>query len=278
MNTPRLFALALVAAALIAAGCGGGSPGAAARRTPSGGGHAIESPTVKRMKQVPAGEAAGRLPTPSSTKVHDPGLLHAAFASAESMWDAEFASAGARYQHAKLTFFHTTVRTQCGKQSRETGPFYCPPSHGVYLNTHFFDALAHAYGLRSGFAAGYITAHEVGHHVQQLLGVHERVALENRLDPGGANGRSVRVELQADCYAGVWLHAVSRAGELSHADVEDILRAATVVGDDFQRNRAGVDLAPETWTHGSSAQRVHWVTVGLERGLPSACDTFAPAG
>jgi predicted metalloprotease len=145
----------------------------------------------------------------------------------------------------------------------------------VYLNTDFFDALAHAYRLDSPFAPGYVTAHEVAHHVQQLLGVHGRVAAANAQDPAGQNARSVRVELQADCYAGVWLHAVARAGELSQDDVSDILTAAAIVGDDYQRNRAGRELAPETWTHGSSEQRVHWVTTGKLSGLPGDCDMFS---
>jgi predicted metalloprotease len=274
--TGRTLAALLLAAACLASGCGGGSNGASAKQTATSRPQArpgpFENPAVNQMSVVPAG--AAQLPAAGSTAVHDPGQLHAAFASAESMWHDEFASAALTYQHAKLAFFHTTVRTQCGEQSRETGPFYCPPSHGVYLNTHFFDALARQHGLSSGFAAGYITAHEVAHHVQQLLGVHGRVAAANQSDPSGANARSVQVELQADCYAGIWLHMVSRRGELSQADVQDILTAATVVGDDFQRNQAGAELAPETWTHGSSAQRVHWVSVGLERGDPAACDTF----
>ena len=191
------------------------------------------------------------------------------------MWDREFDPSGMRYQHAQLAFFHSTVRTKCGEQSRETGPFYCPPAHGVYLNTTFFDGLARQYELRSGFAAGYITAHEVAHHVQELVGLLGRVHAADASDPDGANARSVLVELQADCYAGVWLHTVSARGELSEADVQDITTAATVVGDDFQRNQAGAELAPETWTHGSSAQRVQWVMTGLREGLPSACNTFA---
>jgi predicted metalloprotease len=275
------FVALLLAAAV--GGCGGGDdpPPPAAAASPSATGEAatsgaepkIEAEEVAKMPEVPVG-AAGTLPAPVSAKVHDPGLLHTAFESAETMWNREFDAAGGSYEHAKLVFFHSTVRTPCGEQTRETGPFYCPAAHGVYLNTAFFDVLAQKYGLSSGFASGYITAHEVAHHVQELLGVHRRVAAADASDPAGANARSVRVELQADCYAGVWLHTVSARGELSEADVKDITTAATVVGDDFQRNQAGVELAPETWTHGSSAQRVQWVMTGLQRGLPAACNTF----
>jgi hypothetical protein len=162
MRTRRI-AIALVGAAL-AAGCGGGDDTAAQTATPSASAEAtataIEDDAVARMDEVPSGTATS-LPAPQSAKVHDAGLLHDAFASAESMWNQEFSSAGVRYQHAKLAFFHDTVQTPCGLQSRETGPFYCSPSLGVYLNTRFFDALARQYGLSSGFAAGYITAHEV---------------------------------------------------------------------------------------------------------------------
>ncbi|MDA0160041.1 neutral zinc metallopeptidase [Solirubrobacter ginsenosidimutans] len=273
------------AALLILAGCGGDDTQTAATPTPTPTATetatptptaeaAIEADAVAKMPEVPVG-AVGTLPPPASAKVHDPGLLHTAFESAETMWEREFGAAGSRYQHAKLVFFHSTVRTKCGEQSRETGPFYCPADFGIYLNTTFFDGLARKYALQSGFAAGYITAHEVAHHVQELLGVHQRVAAANASDPAGANARSIQVELQADCYAGVWLHTVSARGELTEADVQDIVTAATVVGDDYQRNSAGAELAPETWTHGSSADRVRWVLTGLQQGLPSACNTFA---
>jgi predicted metalloprotease len=232
---------------------------------------APEPAYVAKMPQVPQGTQESLDSLPAG---HDAGFLHAAFRSAESVWEREFSSAGAPFQHGQVSFFHTTVRTPCGEQSRETGPFYCPADHGVYLNTEFFDALARSFGLQSRFAAGYVTGHEVGHHVQQLVGTLQRVAAANQTDPDGANARSVQTELQADCYAGIWLHTVSAAGQLTDADVADILRAAAVVGDDFQRNQAGVDLAPETWTHGSSAQRQHWLSVGLREGRPAACDTF----
>jgi len=262
----RCTALAFVVCA-VAAGCGGGDDSPAA--TDRGD---LESPAVARMPATPAGAAAGQLPATRS--LASPEFLRAASDSAQSLWRRTFDAAGLDYQPARLTIFHTAVDTACGHQTAQTGPFYCPASHGIYLNTDFFDALGRTFGLRSPFAPGYVTAHEVAHHVQQLLGLHGRVAAANAEDPDGANGRSVRVELQADCYAGIWLHSVARAGQLTQADVEDILRAAAVVGDDFQRNRAGAELAPETWTHGSSAQRVHWVSVGKDSGRPADCDTF----
>jgi predicted metalloprotease len=262
--------LALVAALAVACGGGSSSDSDTGTATPAPTATATLEPSqADQMPAAPQGQAD------SVGKVHDAGLLHDSFASAESLWDHQFQAVGGHYQHAKLTFFHNTVRTPCGEQSRETGPFYCPPDHGVYLNSLFFDALAHAYKLSSGFAASYIVAHEVGHHVQELLGTLRRVAAADQQDPDGANARSVQVELQADCYAGVWLHSVSAAGELTEADLNDILTAAAVVGDDFQRNQAGAALEPESWTHGSSAQRVHWLSVGIKDGKPGSCDTFA---
>jgi uncharacterized protein len=231
----------------------------------------IDNPSVRRMQASPAG--AEPVTAPSSPT--DPAFLRAAFDSAQALWRQKFEDVGARYDPARLVLFHTLIHTRCGTQPAHTGPFYCPPDHTVYLNTDFFDALAHRYRLASPFPAGYVAAHEVAHHVQQLLGVHARVAVADAREPAGANGRSVQVELQADCYAGVWLHSVARAGELSQGDVADILTAAAVVGDDYQRNRAGAELAPETWTHGSSAQRVHWVGVGKAGGLPAECDSFS---
>jgi predicted metalloprotease len=176
--------------------------------------------------------------------------------------------------HGRGLTLRTEIHTPCGVQTAEVGPFYCPPAKGVYLNTDFFTALSRAYDLRGGFAAAYVTAHEVGHHIQQLFGLHQRIAELDQSDPDGSSRRSIALELQADCYAGVWLHELQGAGQLSEDDINDIVKAAAVVGDDYQRNRAGADLAPETWTHGSSQQRVHWLGVGMQSGAPAACDTF----
>ncbi|MCW2985328.1 MAG: protein of unknown function zinc metallopeptidase [Conexibacter sp.] len=246
-----------------------GASGTKAAATPDA---TLESAQARTMRSAPSD--SGVQPVAKTSEASDPRFLRTAFDSAQALWEHQLGGAGVAYRPAHLVFFHTEIHTPCGHQTVTTGPFYCPSGHGVYLNTDFFEALARAYGLNSGFAAGYVTAHEVGHHVQQLLGLHQRVAELNASDPAGENARSVNVELQADCYAGVWLHAVAAAGELSEADVADIVRAATVVGDDFQRNQAGAELAPETWTHGSSAQRVRWLEVGKESGAPAACDTF----
>lgn len=218
-------------------------------------------------------------PDPSTpTATHAGGaFLRASFDSAQDLWRRQFAAAGAGFRPGRLVLFGHTVHTACGTQSADVGPFYCPADETVYLNTAFFDALARAFHLRSGFAAGYVTAHEVGHHVQNVLGLLTAKARADAADPANANARSVRTELQADCYAGVWLHELRGAGSLTDADVDDIIRAATVVGDDFRRNQAGVPLEPETWTHGSSEQRVRWLKTGMRSGVPATCDTFGAA-
>ncbi len=224
------------------------------------------------MPPVPFGGVANRLPAPG---IGESRFMRAAFDSSQALWRRQFAAADLAYEPAHLVFFHTRVSTGCGPQGDSSGPFYCPADHTVYLNTDFFDSLGRTFGIESPFAAGYIVGHEVGHHVQQQLGTLAQVNRLAEEDPAGVNGRSVRVELQADCYAGVWLHSVSRAGELTRGDVRDILTAAAVVGDDFQRQRAGRPLEPETWTHGSSAQRQQWLSRGKESGRPALCDTFA---
>ncbi|WP_445147845.1 neutral zinc metallopeptidase [Baekduia sp. Peel2402] len=237
---------------------------------------AIESPDARKMN-APVAISGAPDPSTSAAAHADAAFLRASFDSAQDLWQRQFAAAGSTFRPGHLVLFHTQVATPCGTQTIDTGPFYCPAADTVYLNTDFFDALARAFDLRSGFAAAYVTAHEVAHHVQSLLGVLQRKAQADAADPDGANRRSILTELQADCYAGVWLHELAGAGQLSDADLEAIVRAAAVVGDDFQRNAAGRPLAPETWTHGSSEQRVRWLKTGLRSGSPAECDTFGAA-
>jgi uncharacterized protein len=143
------------------------------------------------------------------------------------------------------------------------------------MDTTFFDALSRQAGVRLGdFAQAYVVAHEVAHHVQVLLGITQRIRAADEQDPAGKNARSVRLELQADCLAGVWKHSAYQRGEVSDADIADALNAAAVVGSDFQQVRATGTITPEDWTHGSSRQRQHWLTTGFEQGDPGACDTF----
>ena len=215
------------------------------------------------------------VPEPSEPAPPDTSL-RGVFDDAQAMWRQEFDSAGVDYVPAQLTIFRDEVDTGCGTQSAGIGPFYCPADHGVYLDTTFFDALGRRTGVEIGdFAQAYVVAHEVGHHVQTLVGTLQRKAKADEQDPAGQNARSVRFELQADCFAGIWKHSRYQRGQLTAHDLAEALRAAAVIGDDFQQARATGTITPENWTHGSSAQRQQWLTIGVQRGDPSACDTFS---
>ena len=286
----RLVVSALAGAALAATGCGssGGSTASApstasttaaastatATATTGAPDASIEGDAVAHLPKVPAATEPGQLAEPTDA-TGERAFLSAVFHDAEAMWTREFAAAGLHYTPAKFTIFRDEVHTACGTQSAQVGPFYCPADHGVYLDTRFFDALGRTVGVRLGaFARAYVVAHEVAHHVQVLLGITGRVRAADQQDEAGTNARSVRLELQADCFAGIWKHATYQRGQLEQQDFEDALRAAAVVGDDFQQRRATGTITPEDWTHGSSQQRQHWLTTGFEEGVPAACDTF----
>lgn len=186
----------------------------------------------------------------------------------QATWQAML---GERYRPADLVLFSGATRTACGFGSSATGPFYCPLDERVYLDLSFFDELARRFGAPGDFAAAYVIAHEVGHHVQHLLGATERA---QGAGATGASGGSVRLELQADCYAGVWAFATSRRDLLEAGDVEEALGAASAIGDDrLQRQQEGT-VNPDTFTHGTAEQRVRWFRRGYESGDRAACDTF----
>ena len=265
-----------VGAALAVAGCGSSEP--AAESTPSPAAPTAEpsaSEALERLPEVPEATASTRAPA-STDGTGGSAFLTEVFDDVQAMWAREFEAAGAEYTPARMTLFRDEVHTACGTQSARIGPFYCPADHGVYLDTRFFDALSRTVGVRLGdFAQAYVVAHEVGHHVQVLLGITQRVRALDQQNPAGENARSVRLELQADCLAGVWKHSRYQRGQLRATDFEEALRAAAVVGDDFQQHKATGTITPENWTHGSSRQRQHWLITGFERGIPTACDTFA---
>jgi hypothetical protein len=229
---------------------------------------------MARLPKVAAATQPGQL-SDTADAAAERAFLTSVFHDAEAMWEREFEAAGIPYTPAKLTIFHGEVHSACGTHSASVGPFYCPADHGVYLDTRFFDALGRSVGVRLGaFARAYVVAHEVAHHVQVLLGITTRVRTADQQDPAGTNARSVRLELQADCFAGIWKHSAYQRGQVSDADIADALRAAAIVGDDFQQRRATGIVVPEDWTHGSSALRQQWLTTGFETGEPAACDTF----
>jgi predicted metalloprotease len=199
-------------------------------------------------------------------------------AETEETWTGIFQSQGLKYEDPKLVLFSGQIRSACGSASTAAGPFYCPGDHKVYLDTTFFQQLDQQFGASGDFAQAYVIAHEVGHHVQNLTGILPKFnQMRQSMGEAEANQMSVRIELQADCFAGIWKHSRYQRGQLTQADLEDALRAAAVVGSDFQQQNATGTITPEDWTHGSSQQRQHWLTTGFEQGQPSACDTFAAA-
>lgn len=183
---------------------------------------------------------------------------------------------GPQYEDPRMVLFSGAVQSACGTTSSAVGPFYCPNDRRVYLDLAFFDEMAHRLGATGDFAQAYVIAHEVGHHVQNLLGIAEKVhRLQRQVSDVERNALSVRMELQADCYAGVWGHHAKRERNLIEpGDFEDGLRAASAIGDDRLQKMSRGHVQPESWTHGSSEQRMAWLQRGLESGDPSVCNTF----
>lgn len=201
-------------------------------------------------------------------------------ADTEDTWPGLLEPQGVRYVQPRLVLFSDGVRSACGIQGSAVGPFYCPPDQRVYLDLGFFDELERRFGAPGDFAQAYVVAHEVGHHVQNLLGISDQVhARRARVGEEESNALSVRMELQADCFAGIWAHhAQKERNILEQGDVEEGLAAASAIGDDTLQRRAQGHVVPESFTHGSSAQRVTWFRRGLEQGTLEACDTFGDNG
>jgi uncharacterized protein len=181
------------------------------------------------------------------------------------------------YREAKLVLFRDVVQSGCGTAQSASGPFYCPLDERAYIDLSFYDELQQRFGANGDFAQAYVLAHEIGHHVQTVLGTSQRVRELQESRPRDANQLSVRLELQADCYAGVWGAATNSRGILERGDVEEGLNAAAAIGDDRIGRMSGRGISPESFTHGSSAQRVQWFRRGLESGDPRSCDTFEGA-
>ena len=196
--------------------------------------------------------------------------------STEDVWNEVFRARGADYQEPVLVLFTDATQSACGVGQSAMGPFYCPADQKVYLDLSFFRDLDSRFGAPGDFAQAYVVAHEVGHHLQTLTGVSERVhAARSRMSERQANQLSVRQELQADCYAGVWGHYAARQSLLDPGDAEEGLRAAAAIGDDRIQRQSQGRVVPESFTHGSSAERVMWLRRGLDNGKLEACDTFA---
>jgi len=260
-------------------------------QAPDGGnGFPIELPS-QFPSPAPADQAPSRSPygTPSTDGpggFQAPGagagedelkdFVSVVLADTEDTWGGIFAQANQRYRQPKLVLFSDSVRSACGFAEAAMGPFYCPGDQKVYIDLSFYDELRSQFGAPGDFAQAYVIAHEIGHHVQNLLGISDQVEEAKRgRGKADANNLSVRLELQADCLAGVWAYHADRArGILEAGDMEEALRAASAIGDDRLQKQARGYVTPDSFTHGSSAQRVAWFRRGLEKGDINLCDTF----
>ena len=196
-------------------------------------------------------------------------------AETEDVWNGIFQASGSTYKEPALVLFAGQVRSACGFASSASGPFYCPGDQKVYLDTTFFDQLDRQFGASGDFAQAYVVAHEVGHHVQNLTGILPKFnQMRQQMSETEANEMSMRVELQADCFAGVWGHFTAQKGLLEDGDVEEALNAAQQIGDDTLQKRTQGYVVPESFNHGTSAQRQKWFAAGLKSGKLSDCDTF----
>jgi predicted metalloprotease len=181
---------------------------------------------------------------------------------------------GKQYRHAKLVLFRNYTQSGCGGAESATGPFYCPADEKVYIDLGFYDELKQRFAAPGQFAQAYVLAHEIGHHVQKIVGIESRVRQMEQGNPHMENALSVKMELQADCLAGVWAHTTQERGLLEQGDVQSALRAASAVGDDRLQKMATGHITPDSFTHGSSAQRMHWFQQGFDSGTIAACNTF----
>jgi uncharacterized protein len=220
----------------------------------------------------------GATSAPSQQNAANQDFVAAILGETEDVWGAIFQASGAQYEQPRLTLFSGGVQTACGSASSAVGPFYCPADRKVYLDTGFFDEMRARLGGGGDFAEAYVIAHEVGHHVQALTGVSDRVDQARREGRRveGDNGLLVRQELQADCYAGLWAHhAQQRHQWLEPGDIEEALSTASAIGDDRLQKRSRGEVVPDAFTHGTAEQRVRWFSAGFDDGDVGRCDTFA---
>ncbi|MCB1689084.1 MAG: neutral zinc metallopeptidase [Halioglobus sp.] len=224
------------------------------------------------------GVTSGRPSAPLSEAENESAeFVSVVLADTEDTWHANFQALGLRYREPTLVLFTGSVGSACGSASAAVGPFYCPADQKLYIDLSFFQDLREQHGAPGDFAQAYVVAHEVGHHVQTLLGISEKVRAAGRgASQARVNALSVRQELQADCFAGLWGHAYNTERQrLDPGDLEEALQAATAIGDDRLQREAGREVVPDSFTHGTSAQRVKWFRIGFESGDFAACDTFA---
>jgi predicted metalloprotease len=211
----------------------------------------------------------------SAGEDRDVHLISFVLDDVQKTWTQIFAANGATYRHARLVLYRGTTNSGCGTARSSTGPFYCPQDEKVYIDLSFWDELKRFGGSTAEFAQAYVIAHELGHHVQKLLGIEGREQRAVAANPNERSPLSVDTELQADCFAGVWAHSTEQRGIVHSDDIASALSAAAAVGDDHIQRMSGRAVSPETWTHGSSAARQQWFEAGLNKGTVGACGTFA---
>jgi predicted metalloprotease len=236
----------------------------------------IDPTILLQMQQADAPTTTGTDYQPTAKEQQQADFVSVVLADTEDTWNAIFEQAGRRYEEPSLVLFSGQVNSACGLASAAMGPFYCPADKKVYIDLAFFDDLQERHGASGDFAQAYVIAHEVGHHVQNLLGTSTQVRrAQSGLGKEGANELSVKLELQADCFAGLWgNHADRSRAVLEQGDIEEALTAASAIGDDRLQKEAQGYVVPESFTHGSSAQRVHWFRQGITTGDVGDCDTF----
>lgn len=229
---------------------------------------------ANQLENQPTSSAPGNRPAAENELVD---FVSVVLADTEDTWETLFRQGGQTYRKPKLVLFSGQTSSACGLGKAAMGPFYCPADQKVYIDLSFYNDLKERHQAPGDFAQAYVIAHEVGHHVQTLLGVSQKVyELRSRVSKVEGNQLSVRQELQADCFAGIWAHHANRTRQiLEQGDVEEALNAASSIGDDRLQQQAGGRVTPESFTHGSSAQRVKWFKVGLQKGSLQDCDTFA---
>ncbi|MEO7101782.1 MAG: neutral zinc metallopeptidase [Gemmatimonadaceae bacterium] len=223
--------------------------------------------------------AAANAPPASETPEEHQRVLFVSFVldDVQSNWAKIFANSGQQYHDAKLVLFRNAVQSGCGVAQSAMGPFYCPADQKVYIDLGFYDELTSRFGAPGDFAQAYVLAHELGHHIQHQLGTDARVRQLEESRPGQSNNLSVRLELQADCFAGVWANTTEQRKLLNEGDITEAITAASAVGDDRIQQEETGNIHPESFTHGTAAQRASWFKRGYTSGQPGSCDTFAGA-
>ena len=270
-------------------GSDGGSRGSAARLTGGGLAAAVVVVIVARLFGVDVSglvSGGGSAPSPRSqpsSRPHPPAgtdpdkelvdYVKFVMKDVQDTFEGMFRAEGKPYRHAKLFLFTSAIDTGCGRSSSAIGPFYCPADEHAYIDLSFYRELRQRFGAPGDFAQAYVLAHEIGHHLQKLMGIDARAEALGRGHT--RNDLSVRTELQADCFAGVWGHAARNRQLLEAGDLEEAITAATAIGDDRLQQQAGGEVNPETFTHGTSAERVRWFRRGFDAGQFAACDTFS---